>query len=319
MYWDRAWALVSGCSPVGPECAHCWAAAEAHMRERNPNAKVAARNAGLTRGQRFNGTVRFNADLLDRPLRTRKPQTWAIWTDLFHDSLSDAEIDQAFGLMLACEVFENVAPSKFLTLTKRAARMARYFEAKPAALLDRWSLAADRHVSCHDADVLFSEVVDSHCRAKWGPDGIAQTPTAPWSHPGNLFPLRRVGLGVTAGTQRSANTRLPALCKTPTFLRYVSLEPLLEPVDFSIWLYRGVDESVPGDLDHDAVRWVVVGAETGLGRRPCNPAWIRSAIEQCRTAHVPIWVKAVDLGKRVSHDPSEWPEDLRVRERPWPV
>jgi protein gp37 len=62
--------------------------------------------------------------------------------------------------------------------------------------------------------------------------------------------------------------------------------------------------------------------------RPCDVAWIRSIIGQCKAAQVSCFVK--QLGARPiipAHEPwtcldrkggdmAEWPEDLRVRE--WP-
>lgn len=58
--------------------------------------------------------------------------------------------------------------------------------------------------------------------------------------------------------------------------------------------------------------------------RPCDIAWIRSLVEQCKAAGVPCFVKqtgtwfAGKLGyrSRSGSDPSEWPEDLRVQELP---
>lgn len=79
------------------------------------------------------------------------------------------------------------------------------------------------------------------------------------------------------------------------------------------------------------------------GARPCDVAWIRSVVEQCRAADVPCFVKqlgrnlagsadgftvntwllnearervAFSLFDRKGGDPAEWPEDLRVREFP---
>jgi protein gp37 len=62
--------------------------------------------------------------------------------------------------------------------------------------------------------------------------------------------------------------------------------------------------------------WCVVGAESGPGRRPCRLEWIESIVEQCRGAHVPVHVKQIDLNGRVSHDMTEWPESLRIRQYP---
>lgn len=80
----------------------------------------------------------------------------------------------------------------------------------------------------------------------------------------------------------------------------------------------------------DRLDWIIVGGESGPGARPFDLAWARSTIEQCRTAGVACFVKQlgaapVDPGNglawlalrhRKGANPSEWPEDLRVREMP---
>lgn len=86
---------------------------------------------------------------------------------------------------------------------------------------------------------------------------------------------------------------------------------------------------------HDVGRigWVIVGGESGPQARFCDVDWVRSLVRQCQAAAVPVFVK--QLGARpVSSEPkeaqalvrcvddpkggepSEWPEDLRVREVP---
>lgn len=77
------------------------------------------------------------------------------------------------------------------------------------------------------------------------------------------------------------------------------------------------------------ISWCVVGGESGPGARPCDVAWVRSVVEQCRAANTPCFVKqlgakpfedgalvAACLRDRKGGDPAEWPADLRVREFP---
>jgi protein gp37 len=89
------------------------------MRQSHPNPKISARNAGLTTAGRFNGTIRFNHDLLELPHKTTKPTTWAIWTDLFHRGVQTFDIEQAFAVM------RDNPRHTFLVLTKRPVRMSR--------------------------------------------------------------------------------------------------------------------------------------------------------------------------------------------------
>jgi len=65
-----------------------------------------------------------------------------------------------------------------------------------------------------------------------------------------------------------------------------------------------------------AIHWVIIGWESGKNRRECKLDWVRGIVNQCKTASVPVFVKQLDIGGKVSHDPADWPEDLRVRELP---
>lgn len=89
------------------------------------------------------------------------------------------------------------------------------------------------------------------------------------------------------------------------------------------------------------IEWIIVGGESAQGgaqARPFDLAWARSTVAQCKAAGVPVFVKQlganaeivypdnspamrttherVKLKDRAGADPSEWPEDLRVREFP---
>ncbi len=163
------------------------------------------------------------------------------------------------------------------------------------------------------------------------PENVKEMVPAGWLLPGS-WP-QHIRIGTTAGTRKSAAERLPHLQAGP-WPNFVSAEPLLEEVDLAPWLAR--------------IGWLIVGGESGSKARPCDLAWLRSAVAQAKAAGVPVFVKqlgsaptdgAVDtvggpvpcsfrspqaidsLSRRLLINPkggdmAEWPADLRVREFP---
>jgi protein gp37 len=140
------------------------------------------------------------------------------------------------------------------------------------------------------------------------------TPWLDGDYPTNIW------LGVSVENQEAADRRIPELLRIPAKVRFLSVEPLLEPVD----LRNGLGlMGAPGDVD-----WVIVGGESGPKARPCNVEWIRSIVKQCAEASVKCFVKqmgrkpilpdgtTVWLCDRAGADPAEWPADLRVQQFP---
>ncbi len=81
-------------------------------------------------------------------------------------------------------------------------------------------------------------------------------------------------------------SRINDLITIPAPVRFVSLEPLLAPID--------LDQPVlhdPNDRLIDHLQWVIVGGESGPGARPMHPAWARDISDQCQAAGVPFFFK----------------------------
>ena len=66
----------------------------------------------------------------------------------------------------------------------------------------------------------------------------------------------------------------------------------------------------------DGLDWVIIGCESGPNRRPMELDWAIYLVRQCRAAGVAVFVKQLPINGKVSKDPAEWPEELRVREYP---
>lgn len=123
-----------------------------------------------------------------------------------------------------------------------------------------------------------------------------------------LRDLPNLWFGVSITDQEDADRMISDLLRVPG-KRWISLEPLLGPVD--LW------DGGFGPLNLvDEISWVVVGAESGPRRRPCKLEWVQSVVEQCDAAQVPVYIKQLDLGGKVSHNPEDWPAWARRREMP---
>ncbi len=140
------------------------------------------------------------------------------------------------------------------------------------------------------ADIFEDHPVVAHERTKlWAL--IEHTPSLNWllltKRPENILamvPWRGlfpdwVWVGTSVERQKRAVQRLPALMEVPAVVRFVSAEPLLEPLDLSPWLPR--------------LQWVICGGESGKEARPFDLDWARVLRDQCAAARVPFFFKQV--------------------------
>lgn len=305
---DATWNIVTGCSVVSPGCTNCYAMRLAGTRLQHLPSRV-----GLTvdskAGPVWTGETRFNADWLTQPLRWKRPRMIfvAAHGDLFHDGVTDDQLDQIFAVMGLAHWHT------FQVLTKRPERMRAYFAetwqvpaqparriydidipAIPAHVEDRWAqinLAVD--------DIILGDKLFDQDRF-WGPDGdLIGRPEWP------RRPLPNVWLGVSVEDQTRADERIPILLDTPAAVRWISAEPLLGPVTMRgvsedrqrQWDYltgqTGVMHPVDGpDFDDGPhLDQVIVGGESGPGARPMHPDWARQLRDQCAAAGVPFLFK----------------------------
>lgn len=104
-------------------------------------------------------------------------------------------------------------------------------------------------------------------------------------------------VGITVEDQASANERIPLLLQANAVVKFVSLEPMLGPVDLGRVSFRGDTLYYGGNLfyhglaDFGRISWYIAGGETGPGARPLHPDWVRSLRDQGHAARVPFFFK----------------------------
>jgi len=128
----------------------------------------------------------------------------------------------------------------------------------------------------------------------------------------NLFP-NNIRVGTTICNQAEADEKIPFLLQIPAAIRFVSIEPMIAPVDPNVEWGQGVGELA---LESGRINWVVLGTESGPGRRPANLEWMKNIVQQCKEAGVPIFVKQIEINGKTSKNPEDWPIELRIRELP---
>jgi protein gp37 len=93
-------------------------------------------------------------------------------------------------------------------------------------------------------------------------------------------------IGISAENQVTFENRLVGLvrARVPSTNKFLSLEPLLGPIDISM------------AVDH--ISQVLVGAETGPKKkiRYCNPEWVSDIVKRCNFIGLPIFVKQLHIG-----------------------
>lgn len=120
----------------------------------------------------------------------------------------------------------------------------------------------------------------------------------------NGWPMN-LWLGATVVNQQEADRDIPKLLATPAAVRFLSIEPMLEPIDLGLQCENWSDDIVMDPetgayecckaCDYtgigNAIDWVICGGESGPGARPMHPDWARSLRDQCAAAGVPFLFK----------------------------
>lgn len=194
--------------------------------------------------QPFLGHLVMHDDELRKPLKWKNPRT------AFVNSMSDL-----FHESVTFDFIDNVfavmdccPESTFIILTKRAERMREYFNENRGWRVGQIKYAYDSS----DYDL-------------------------------SSWPLRNVWIGVSVEDQQTADERVPCLAEVDAFVKFISYEPALGPIDF----YNYFND---GNL-LKTISWVIMGGESGHKARPMHPDWARSTRDQCNNAGVPFFFK----------------------------
>jgi protein gp37 len=115
--------------------------------------------------------------------------------------------------------------------------------------------------------------------------------------------LPNIWLGITVVSQAEADRDVPKLLHVPARVRFLSIEPMLGPVDLTnipVGGGHGHHEFEPiitgnalcrADRESPHLHWVICGGESGPKARPMHPDWARSLRHQCKAAGVPFLFK----------------------------
>lgn len=280
----KTWNPVTGCNKISPGCAHCYAA------------DIAKRFWG---NRKFTD-VQFHPDRLEQPLKWRKSQTVFVnsMSDLFHDAVTDDQLDQIFAVMAL------TPQHTYQILTKRPERMQQYCDRLDLRRLmkavDLPMPSGSYHITLPLPNVWLGVTVENQKAVDSRIPLLLQTPAA------------------------------VRFLSCEPLLEAIDLET---PDAFPQWDYRptyeyyrtatGITDPSPIKLK-DGIDWAIIGGESGPKARPCSVEWIRSVVRQCTDAQVPVFVK--QLGSRPSglevqgtgkhNDLDDFPVDLQLRQMP---
>lgn len=267
---------VYGCSLASPGCASCYAMSLVGTRLSHLPAYAGLTTRGPN-GPVWNGSSRpAPVERLLEPLGWREPRTIFLnsMSDLFGEAVHDDWIHYTFAMCA-------MAPQhRFQILTKRSRRMMEY------------SNSPDTHKMMLQAAARLA-TLNKLARARYVSTVIE-------------WPLPNVVLGVSV-EDRARVSRIDDLRNARAHARFVSFEPLLEPL---------------GPLNLDGIDLAIVGGESKTSGRAPRPLPIEAVYEirsQCATAGCEFHFKQVGSNHQgwpgnitgKGDKPDEWPEDLR--------
>jgi protein gp37 len=270
-----------GCTKVGPGCDHCYA--ERDMDHRRGRAKW---GAGQPRS-------RTSFEYWRQPLRWNAVQWWSCpacgWRG------PDSKVATAGLGHAACPTCPSPRPAlEFARQRVFCASLADVFDNEVDAEWRRDLFDLIRATPRLDWLLLTKRIGIAERLARAAADGRCTWPENVW-------------LGATVVNQEEVDRDVPKLLATSARVRFLSVEPMLGPVDLTRVAVEGlrlpteggqgyIDALDPRNEDRyyeapSRVDWVICGGESGPQARPMQIAWARSLRDQCVATSTPFLFK----------------------------
>ena len=261
---DKTWNPITGCTKISAGCANCYA-------ERM--SKRLAGLGGYPKKDPFRPGLEHPKQWL-KPCKWKKPRLIFVCSmgDLFHKDVSFDLVHKVLAVAI------NEPRHTFILLTKRPERMYEFIT----------------HYR-HDGHHVFSDRVTPYNPSRNKQAYLLLDHKQDW-------PLANLWLGGSAENQAALDARAPYVISTPSALWFMSLEPLIGPIDLRprpnpdtcIVCGEGPDapHNHPFGYRNRGLDWIIVGGETGPGARPMHPEWVRKIRDQCAQAGIPFFFKS---------------------------
>jgi len=328
---DATWNPVRGCTKVSEGCRHCYAMQVAY-RFSGPGQPYEGLAKKVGGQAQWTNRIDLAPEHLYDSLRWKTPRRIFVnsMSDLFHEDVPEDYIDKMAAVMALCP------QHTFQVLTKRPERMRDYW-AQPD--LSERILQAQREirqqvkgyplVSLRIPNLWLGVSVEDQGTAKARIPPLLQTPA----------PVRFISyepaLESVDFTRILLNQKEDVWLNALTGQHFIG-EAIGDTLRASRW--KRLD-------------WIIVGGESGPNARLFDLTWARQTVQQCREAGVPVFIKQLGsapmlpyeewirsqewqivlpgthnhtpgryiklaMSDKKGGDPSEWPEDLRVRQFP---
>lgn len=145
------------------------------------------------------------------------------------------------------------------------------------------------------------------------PENVNRMGLAAWMQ--NGWP-DNVWLGTSVENQQQADRRVYELMKVPARVRFLSMEPLLGPVDLGLMGALPVQDFPGYQMAYQKIHWVIVGGESGPKHRTMDEAWARSIRDQCAEAGTAFFMKQLGGLWDKKGLITDLPADLQIRQFP---
>jgi len=297
---DHTFSPWRGCTKVSAGCANCYAET---LSKRNP----------AVLGQWGKGKPRVLAKNWNDPVKWDR-QSLKRWDAERGNGLPFSYPPRTKVFPSLCDWLDDEVPIEWL------ARFLGLIQATPN--LD-WLLLTKRpenwYRRIYDALLHVEGITDPNLT-----EDDPQTPVGAmlndWLRMDDSNAPRNVWVGTSVEDQANWDKRASDFLKIPAKLRFLSVEPMLGPIEFSNVTRRSDVVQQLGKPALEGIGWVIFGGESGPDARPCNVDWIRSGVKQCLAAGVPCFVKQLgaipldrnDRGFEGDSGPMGWPMDTQV-------